>query len=391
MIGLSEKELRAMNRTQTIAPVVNDERLREGRWLRIPGPTVVPPHVLAAMAHEMIPHRGPAMTRLLGGIVEKAKVVHETRASVVVWPGTGSAGWEAAIVNLLSPGDRVVATVCGDFGRRFARVGARFGLDVRTVEVASGEAITVEGFARAVSDAGSVKAVFITHNETSTGVTNPLHELAKIARAAGALVIVDAVSSAGAMPVRVDDWDLDWVLSGSQKAWMCPPGLMISAVSDRAVAATRSSGYKRFFWDLDTMLTAVAAGSTATTAPVSLLYALDAALDMMMAEGLEQVYQRHARLAEQTRRGLAEAGLTLFAQHASASASLTAFRPPAGMSAKALRDRVRERSGIEIAIGQSDIADQVNRIGHMGWVAWPEIEATLEAVRATIEAPESAL
>jgi aspartate aminotransferase-like enzyme len=366
------------------APTMADRRLSDGRWLRIPGPTVVPPRVLAAMTHEMIPHRGPEMQRLLGGIIEKAKTVHETRQHVLVWPGTGSAGWEAAIVNLLSPGDRVVATVCGAFGKRFAEVGTRFGLDVRPLAVHWGQAITPEAFAAALDDAGSVKAVFITHNETSTGVTNPLPELARVANRAGALVIVDAVSSAAAMPLKVDEWELDWVLSGAQKAWMCPPGPMISAISERALAASRTSGYPRFFWDVESMLKAVAGGSTATTAPVSMLYAFNTALGMILDEGLEQAYTRQARLGELTRTGVRKLGLELFAEPGYESASLTAFRPPRGMAAKALRDRVRARTGIEIAIGQGDIADQVNRIGHMGWVAAPEIEATLEAVRAAV-------
>lgn len=372
---------------QTEQATSTDPRLSEGRWLRIPGPTVVPPQVLAAMTREMIPHRGPEMKGLLGRIIERAKAVHATTQHVLVWPGTGSAGWEAAIVNLLAPGDRVVATVCGDFGRRFAAVGRRFGLDVQTVEVPDGQAIAPEALAAAIEQHGPVKAAFITHNETSTGVTNPLAELAKVARQAGALVIVDAVSSAGAMPVEMDAWDLDWVLSGSQKAWMCPPGLMISAVSERAVAASKASGFPRFFWDLASMIKAADGGSTATTAPVSLFYALDAALEMMMAEGLEQAFQRQARLAALTRDGLTRAGLALFAAPGFASASVTAFRPPAGMSARELRDRVRARSGIEIAIGQGGIADQVNRIGHMGWVAQPEIEATLEAIVSATRTP----
>lgn len=368
------------------ATVVTDSRLTDGRWLRIPGPTVVPPPVLAAMTHEMIPHRGPEMKHLLGGVLEKAKVVHETRQHALVWPGSGSAGWEAAIVNLLSPGDRVVATVSGAFGKRFADIGERFGLDVRRVDVPWGQAIRPEDFAAALAEARPLKAVFITHNETSTGVTNPLAELARIANDAGALVIVDAVSSAAAMPLKVDEWQLDWVLSGAQKAWMCPPGLMIAAVSERAVAAARTSKFPRFFWDLESMLTAAAGGSTATTAPVSMLYAFAAALDMMLDEGLDHVYARQDRLGELTRQGLREIGLELFAAPGRESASLTAFRPPAGTSAKALRDRVRERSGIEIAIGQGDIADQVNRIGHMGWAHEPEIEATLEAIAGAVRA-----
>lgn len=367
--------------TQTVA---QDPRLSQGRWLRIPGPTVVHPDAVRAQTRDMIPHRGAMATAFYGGLLEKVRAVHRTEGTVLIWPGSGSAGWEAAITNLLSPGDTVVATVCGAFGDRFASIGTRFGLDVHRVEVPWGEAIPVDRLTDALAGTPNARAVFITHNETSTGVTNPLPELAAVARRAGALVIVDAVSSAAALPLEVDAWDLDFVLSGSQKAWMCPPGLMLSAVSERAFAAAERSGYARFFWDIEAMRSAADNGSTATTGPLSLLFALDAAVEAMLAEGMDAVWRRHHRLGGLVRQGVSALGLDLLAEGAFASDSITAFAPPPEMTSSELRDRVSDWSGIEIAVGQGAQTESINRIGHMGWVGEPELEATLEALEAAI-------
>ena len=359
--------------------------LDRGRWLRIPGPTPLHPAVSAALQREMIPHRGPAMRSLLDALLQKARSVHCTDDHVFVWPGTGSAGWEAAIVNLLSPGDRVVATVCGDFGDRFASLGEHFGLEVDRVSVPWGHAVTGGLLSEALAATADVKAVFVTHNETSTGVTNPLPELARVAREAGALVIVDAVSGAAGLPLRMDEWGLDWVISGSQKAWMCPPGLMIAGVSARALAAAERGGYPRYFWDVRSMRRSVASGSTPSTPPLSLLFALDAALDAILEEGIDQVWERHARLGALVREGVAGLGLELFADPAFASNTVTAFRPPAGVTASTLRDRVRGESGIEFAVGQGAYTEVVNRIGHMGWVGAPELKATIAAIANCLE------
>lgn len=364
--------------------VARDARLSQGRWLRIPGPTVVHPDAVRAQTRDMIPHRGSLATTFYGSLLEKVRAVHRTEGAVLIWSGSGSAGWEAAITNLLSPGDIVVATVCGAFGDRFASIGTRFGLDVRRVEVPWGKAIPVDQFADALAGASGARAVFITHNETSTGVTNPIPELAAVARRVGALVIVDAVSSAAALPLEVDAWELDFVLSGSQKAWMCPPGLMLAAVSERAFAAAERSGYARFFWDIDAMRSAAEGGSTATTAPLSLLFALDAAVEAMLAEGIDGVWRRHHRLGSLVRQGITTLGLDLLAERAVASDSITAFRPPSGMTSSELRDRVSDLSGIEIAVGQGAQTESINRIGHMGWVHEPELEATMDALEAAI-------
>ena len=361
-------------------PGSHDDRLSQGRWLRIPGPTVVHPEAVIAQTRDMVPHRGPRFVSFYRDLLEKVRAIHRTEGDVLIWPGSGSAGWEAAITNLLRPNDTVVATVCGAFGERFASIAESFGLNVHRVEVPWGEAIHPDRFADALARASNVRAVFITHNETSTGVTNPLPELAALGRKAGALVVVDAVSSAAAIPLEVDDWDLDWVLSGSQKAWMCPPGLMISAVSARALAAAKQAGYARFFWDVEAMKKAADGGTTSTTPPLSLLYALDAAVDVMLAEGLGCLWERHHRLGTLMREGLNELGLKLLADPPFASDSLTAFAPPIGITSTELRDRVYDRSGIEIAVGQGAQTEGISRIGHMGWVDGPELRATLEAL-----------
>lgn len=361
-----------------------DSRLADGRWLRIPGPTPVPPAVLAAMAEPMIPHRGSEMSELVLRLRAKLQEVHRTEGDVLVWAGSGSAGWEAAIQNTCRRGDNVVVTVCGDFGRRFAAVAERFGLNVTRVEVPSGASIGADQVAAAIASIGDVRAVLVTHNETSTGVTNPLAEIAQVAHAAGALVIVDAVSSAAAMPLETDEWGLDWVISGSQKAWMCPPGLMISAVSSRALEASNEPGFECFFWDAPRLAEGFRAGQVPTTPAIPQLKALDVALDMMLDEGVEGMWARQAELGAWLRGRLAELGLRLYAEPGAASASLTAVRPPAGLTASALRDRIRQDSGIEVAIGQGSEAEAVVRIGHMGWTSLPELEATVESIERVI-------
>ena len=361
-----------------------DPRLTDGRWLRIPGPTPVPPAALAAMAKPMIPHRGAEMRQLVTWLRTRLQEVHRTQGDVMVWSGSGSAGWEAALTNTCSPGDRVVATVTGDFGRRFADVAERLGLDVTRVEVPWGTAVTADQVAEAVGQVGGVRAVLVTHNETSTGVTNPLEEIARVANDAGAMVLVDAVSSAAAMPLETDAWGLDWVISGSQKAWMCPPGLMIAAVSERALAAADASGYHRYFFDVRTMAKGFRTGQAPTTPSIPLLRALEVALGMMAEEGIEAMWDRQAALGEYLRQAVRGIGLQLYADPAVASASLTAIRPPEGTTASEMRDLIRRDSGIEVAIGQGPEAEAVIRVGHMGWTHEPEIEATVESIARVV-------
>lgn len=349
---------------------------------RLPGPTPLPPAVLAAMQREMIPHRGPEFRGFYGDLLEKARAVHRTEGDVLIWPGSGSAGWEIAIVNLFSPGDRVLATVAGNFGERFAHVARRFGLDARRLEVPWGRAITTEALRAALDEHPDARAVLIAHNETSTGVTNPLPELARVARDRGALVVVDAVSSAGGIPLEVDAWDLDFVFSGSQKAWMCPPGLVIATVSARAWTAHRESRFPRFFWDITAAKKAADECATPTTAPLTMLYAYDAALDLILGEGLSHVWSRHRRLGELTRTELSKQGLQLFADPSYASDTVTAFHPPAGRPASDFLQELRTRFGVEAQSGQGAFAEKLVRLGHMGWAHEPDLVQALSAIGA---------
>lgn len=363
----------------------SDPRLDYGRWLRIPGPTPLPPAVREALGREMLPHRAGNLLDVIGRVAENLKLFHKTEQPVFFWPGTGSAGWEIALVNMLSPGDQVVVTVGGSFGLRWAQVSESLGLKVERAEVEWGQIVTSELLSDAISRVDNVKAVLITHNETSTGVTNPLPELAEVARRAGAFVLVDAVSSAGALPIEFDAWGIDWLVSGTQKAWMCPPGLAIAAVSERALAAADHAGYPRFFWDVRSNAKALAAGVTPSTAPETLLFALDAALTMMVDEGVEEVWARHARLGKLVRAGMADMGLKMLADQTHASDSITAFFPPNGGSSSEFKDSLAARTGVELAVGQGDYADRILRLGHMGWVEEPEIEATLEAIGSMLK------
>lgn len=347
---------------------------------RLPGPTPLPPAVLQALQRPMIPHRGPAFKALYGSILERLRLVHRTESDVLVWPATGSAGWEIAIVNLLAPGDRVLAVVVGDFGDRFAKVGVALGLDVRRLDLPWGSAAKPEQIAAALDEHGPVRAVFIVHNETSTGVTSPIAAISPIVHAHGALMIVDAVSSASGLPLLVDEWGLDFVLSGSQKAWMCPPGLMIAAIGPRAWAARSRSGYPRFFWDVDAARDFARQGMTPTTPSLSLLYALDAALDLILTEGVEACWARHASIGRRTRAGIDAMGLELFAEPGYESDTVTAIATPAGLTANQILAVMRERFDIELQAGQGRLTDRIVRIGHMGWVSESDIDDVLVAL-----------
>lgn len=354
--------------------------------LRIPGPTPVPPAVMEAMQREMMPHRGAAFREFYTETLRLAQRVHRTDNDVFIWPGSGSAGWEAAIVNLFSPSDRVLATVAGDFGDRFAKVAAAFDLDVRRLDVPWGQAVTPEAVRRALEETPDAKGVLVAYNETSTALTNPLPEVAAVVRDHGALVVVDAVSAAGGLPLETDAWGLDVVLSGSQKAWMCPPGLLLMAISPRAWEAYEHARFPRYFWDFGAARRNAANGMSPTTPPLTMLYALRAALELIETEGLERVWERHRRVGEVVRASVAAVGLQLFPDPAYASNTLTGVRPPEGIPARDLVAAMRERHGIELEAGKGPIVDDILRIGHMGWVEEPELEWAVAAIGETLEA-----
>ncbi len=364
---------------------VRSKHVMSRETLRIPGPTPVPPEVVAAMGREMISHRGAEFRAFYLELLGLARRAHRTEGDVLIWPGSGSAGWESVVVNLFSPGDQVLATVCGDFGHRFAGVAETFGLDVERLEVPWGRAITPGAVGEALARRPGTKAVLVAYNETSTALTNPLPEIAAVVREHGALVVVDAVSAAGGLPLETDAWGLDVVLSGSQKAWMCPPGLLLMAIGPRAWAAHETARFPRFFWDWTAARRQAEQGMTPTTPPLSLLFGLDAALRMISQEGIEVTWARHATLGELVRVDLLGRGLRLFPDPDYASNTVTGFRPPEGIAARAVVAAVRERHGIALEAGKGAIVDSVVRLGHMGWVHEPEMRLALDAIGESVE------
>lgn len=351
---------------------------------RLPGPTPIPPQVYAAMQREMVSHRSAEFSAFYVDLLARLRRIHRTESDVLVWPGSGSAGWEIAVTNFLSPGDEVVAMVAGAFGDRFAYVGDKLGLVVHRVDLRWGSAIYPEMVRSALEAHPGARAIFLTHNETSTGVTHPIAELVAIARDRGVLTFVDGVSSVAGLPVNFDEWDIDYLFTGSQKAWMCPPGVTIAAIGPRAWEAYERSTFPKFFWDARATRDAAREGHAPTTSPITLDYALEAAAQMIEDEGLENVFARHAALGEQTRAGIEAIGLELVAEPGFESNTVTAVQLPAGYSSKKVARQLFDDYGVTVAGGQAHLADSIIRIGHMGWVDSDDITAALAAVRAVL-------
>ncbi|CAN5634652.1 alanine--glyoxylate aminotransferase family protein [soil metagenome] len=359
--------------------------LSDPRDLRIPGPTPVPPEVIEAMSGPIIPHRSAEFADMFEGLLAALKRIFNTKDDVFVVAGTGSTGWEASIVNTMSPGDKVIAAVNGNFGVRFCAVAERFDLNVVRLDAEWGKPVTPDQIVAALEEHPDTKMVQVVHNETSTGVLNPMKELGDVVRQHGALFVADSVSGAAGAPVYMDDWQCDIVFTGSQKAFMCPPGLSIMGLSNRVWDVTADAGYHRFLLDFDRIREAARGGSTPSTAPVTLLFGLKAACDMIEAEGLENLYARHTRLADLTRSGLRRLGLELVASDEYASPTVTVAWTPEGLTAAEIQQAMIDRHGIYIATGQAHMQDKAIRIGHMGWTHEPELNRTLEALDDVLE------
>lgn len=349
--------------------------------LRIPGPTPCPPEVLAASARQMINHRGREFAQLLGRVAERLKRFYQTQHDVLILTTSGTGGLEAAIVNTLSPGDRVLAVIIGEFGQRFAEIAETYGAQVVRLEYEPGHAADPEDVARALAQHPDAKAVLVTHNETSTGVTNPLADIACAVREADRLLLVDAVSSLSSIPVETDAWGLDVVVSGSQKGWMVPPGLAFVSMSPRAWEAYSQARMPRVYFDLGRHKKFLERGQTPWTPAVSVLFALDVALEMMEREGMENIFARHAHIGEMTRAGVKALGLKLLAaDERYASNTVTAVRVPEGVDDRVLRRLLEDEYGVELAGGQGELQGKVFRIGHLGWVTEQDIRQVLDAL-----------
>jgi aspartate aminotransferase-like enzyme len=356
--------------------------------LRIPGPTPIPPAVAEAMARPMINHRGPEFAAMVARITTQLQHFFQTTQPVLGFPSSGSGAMEAAIVNCCSPGDAVLSVTCGAFGNRLANIAETFGLRVTRHEVEWGRAADAAAVARAMSAIPDLHGVLLTHNETSTGVTNDIQALAQAIRgqSGDTLILVDAVSSLGCVDLRMDEWDLDVVFTGSQKGWMVPPGLAMIAASERAWEATERATLPRYYWDFRMTRKSLEKGQTPYTPPVSIYYGLDVSLPMMRAEGREAIFARHAAAGSLVRGRAQAMGLELFADPAFASNTVTAIRAPEGVDAKALTKALREDEGVVIAGGQELLEGKIIRIGHLGYFTEADLAACMDALERRLSA-----
>jgi len=282
--------------------------------LRVPGPTPCPPEVLQAGSKQMISHRGKEFITMFNSVTEKLKRVFQTQGDVFLLTCSGTGGLEAAIVNTLSPGDKVLAVSCGAFGDRFADIAKQYGANVKHLNFDWGKPVDPEAVDRALRAESDIKAVLVTHNETSTGITNNISEISSVVKKCDKLLLVDAVSSLGCIDLPVDNWRCDVVITCSQKGWMAPPGLAMVSVSEEAWQAYANAKMQRYYWDFSKARNYSRKGQTPWTPAVSTCYALNAGLDLMLNEGLPNIFNRHARVAQMTRNGIRSLGLSVFAQ-----------------------------------------------------------------------------
>jgi len=351
------------------------------KYLFTPGPTPVPPQVLAALAEPVVHHRSPDFKPIYERCLARLREVCRTERDVLLFAASGTGAFEAAVANLVSPGDPHLVVSAGNFGERWAAMTAAYGADVDHLRYAWGETPDADDV-RARLGARAAKAVWVVHSETSTGVVADIQAIAAAAREAGALVVVDAVSSLGAVPCETDRWGLDVVVSGSQKALMTPPGLGLCAVSDAALGATGTS--PRFYFDWERTRKAQAKLDAAFTPPVSLVAGLDVALGLLLEEGLEAAFDRHVRLGRAARAGVKAMGLELFSPDEDRSAVVTAVRVPEGVDSGAVVQALRDRFGMTIAGGQGELQGKIFRLGHIGWFDVFDITTMLAAVEIVL-------
>ncbi|MGH7809561.1 MAG: pyridoxal-phosphate-dependent aminotransferase family protein [Candidatus Binatia bacterium] len=360
-------------------------------FLQIPGPSLVPERVVRAMSQPLIDHRGPQFAALLREVASALKEIFQTsEGRILVFPGSGTGAWESCIVNTLSPGDKVVGCVNGHFSDLFCRTAAAHGVDVDRLEIEYGAAVPADQIEHRLrrDQRREIKAVLAVQTETSTGVTSNIAEIRKAIDSADhpALFLADVVSSLGCNELRFDEWRLDVALTASQKGLMLPPGMALLAVSEKALLANRSAKCPRSFWDWKSVLESNADGHFPYTPATALLFGLSESLKMLAEEGLQNVFQRHARLAEACRRAILAMGLNLFVQNrAQCSNSLTAVRMPDGLDSDGFIDHTLRLVDLPLGKGLGKVKGKLFRIGHLGSLNELELMGVLAGVEMALK------
>jgi len=362
--------------------------MQEKLSLMIPGPTPVPENVLKAMSKHPIGHRSKEFQAIVNSTTKKLKWLHQTNNDVLTITASGTAAMEAGIINTLSHGDKVLCGENGKFGQRWVKVAKAYGLQVEVISAKWGEALNPEDFKKALlADTNkSIKAVILTHSETSTGVINDLESISKHVKAhATAITIADCVTSLGACNVPMDEWGVDVIASGSQKGYMIPPGLSFVAMSQRAWDARKSSNLPKFYLDLNPYQKTLNNDSNPFTPAVNLYFALEAALNMMQEEGLESIFERHTRHRLATQAGMKAMGLNLFAANQDIGSPAITAVAPEHIDAEKLRKTVKDKFDILLAGGQDHLKGKIFRIGHLGFVSDRDVLTAVASIEATLQ------
>lgn len=352
-----------------------------------PGPTPIPPEVLLAQGSPLVYHRGPRFGRLMREVTERLKELYRTdAAAVLLMTSSGTGGLESAVQNVFSPGDEVLIPLAGFFSERWRNLATAMGLTVRTVDHEWGTKVDPTRVANALAE-HPAKAVLLTQSETSTGVIQPVEELARVATEAGALVVADVVSSLGAVPFAFDGWGIDVAVGGSQKALSASPGIAFVAISERAWAAHASATLPRFYFDWSTYrrFAELAEPENPWTPAISVMQGLHAALELYFQDGVEAAYRRHELLSRAVKEGVKALGLDLFGEGLDANWTVTAISAPEGIDADTISDRIRSDFGCILAPGQGPLKGKVFRIGHFGYVSELDIIRGLAALEMTLE------
>jgi alanine-glyoxylate transaminase / serine-glyoxylate transaminase / serine-pyruvate transaminase len=352
------------------------------QYLQIPGPTNIPDRVLRAMNQPMVNHRGPEFTSLLADCTSGMREVFGTKGDVLLFPSSGTGGLESAVVNTLSPGDKVLCVLQGVFSLRFMELAKKFGAIVDTIEVDWGRAVDPRLILDKLSADKDYKAVLVSHNETSTGVLNNVAAIGKGIHKLGhqALLFVDSISALGMTPMQFDAWHIDVNITGSQKGLMLPPGMSMVAISERAWQAYESAKMPRYYWDWMQLKKANANGATPYTPATGLMFGLRESLAMIKEEGLDNIYARHARISKGVREAVRAIGLSVLPPEDEASPTVTAVNLPAGNDGKEISNLLRAKYRLIIGEGLQKLAGKIIRIGHMGEFYEPEALAVMACV-----------
>ena len=357
------------------------------KFLMTPGPTQIPSEVLLASAQPIIHHRTGAYSDLFARVNDNLKYVYQTENDVISFASSGTGAMESAVVNLCSPGDSVLIASCGKFGERWRDLSEVYGLDYDYREYEWGTAVVPGDIEQALKTKPGIKAVFVTHSETSTGVVNDMLAIGAIVGKTGAVLVSDSISGMGSSEIKTDEWQIDVVVSGSQKALMIPPGLAFVSVSDKAWDMVEKSTLPKYYFDWSKARKALAQAkpTTAFTPAVSLVVGLDTALAMIRAEGLEKLFKRHIVLGRATRAAVKGIGLELFSPDDDRCSSVTAVRVPEGIDDNKLRTLTRDKYGVQLAGGQGPVKGKIFRIGHCGYYNYTDIIVAITALELSLK------